>query len=546
MRILLTAAAASLCALAASTSAQAIKTTLVANGYSQPLFVISPPKDFNRLFVVEQGGAIRIIKNGVKLATPFLHLGPVGSGGLGLTTSSGEQGLLGFAFRPDYSPLSGSTNYFYVYYTNNSGNNVLARYRVNGDGDTANPAGLILLTFLHPVQSNHNGGMIGFGPDGYLYIGTGDGGGANDGPNNAQNINSYLGKIHRIDVSDAAGLPYGVPPNNPFVGVAGLDEIFAIGARNPWRFSFDRINGDLYIGDVGQNAREEVHYIAGTYVPVAGGAPLNLGWRCYEGNNQTNLGGCVYPNTYPGTDLRFPIHEYANPATGRTVAGGYVYRGCAIPGLRGTYFFSDYISNRHWSFKVVGGVLTNFVERTAELAPGGGLNLNSVASYGEDALGEVYMCDRSGGEIFRIDAVSPVQTGVASYGTGTAGCNGNQVLSVNCSPVLGNPGLRFDSTNSPASTIGLGLISDAQDLAGSDPFGIGANLHVDLLFATEVLTLDFVSNAAGLGTVTTEIPNNAILIGKTYFAQTLWVWTTCALPPFNISTSSALSLTIQP
>lgn len=391
---------------------QNIRSVRHVTGLSSPVFLTYAPGDFQRLFIVQQNGQIRIRSGNATLSPPFLNLGV---GGANIIVSGGEQGLLGLAFHPNYQ----SNGTFYVYYTASGGGaNTLARYSVSGDPNIANPSGVVLFSVADPF-SNHNGGWIAFGPDGYLYIAMGDGGSGND-PNNAgQNINTMLGKMHRIDVDGADGIPgnddddgilgngiagYSNPPDNPFAGATpGLDSIWAYGLRNPWRNSFDRATGDLYIADVGQGAWEEINFQAGG---ATGGA--NYGWRCMEGNACTGLSGC----TCNAPSLTLPIHVYSHAGTNCSITGGYVYRGCSIPDLQGVYFFADFCANTIWSFRYTGGVVTEFTNRTAELVPDAG-TITSITSFGEDAYGELYILDQ-GGEVFKIlPDVSPVD------------CNGN-------------------------------------------------------------------------------------------------------------------------
>ena len=362
-----------------------LTTELVASGFTAPLWAGSPPGDTERLFVVEQEtGRVRIINlaDGSINAKPFLNIDDL------VINTGNERGLLGFTFHPDYA----DNRFFYVHYNDNSGTSVLARYQtLAGDPDGANHASAkIILTRSQPF-SNNNGGMIAFGPnDGYLYMGFGDGGSRNDPGNRAQNRQLWLGKMLRIDVNVDPD-PYFIPPDNPFVGdPSTLDEIWALGLRNPWRWSFDRDTGDLYIGDVGQIAREEINFQPGS---STGGE--NYGWRCMEGLMCTGLSGC----TCDHPELTLPIRQYS-PPRGRAVIGGYVYRGAQICDLRGTYFYADYISNRIWSFRVVDGDDTEFQERTAELQPPGG-GLTSITSFGEDGAGEMYIVSRNG-RIFKI------------------------------------------------------------------------------------------------------------------------------------------------
>ena len=372
-----------------SARAQTLTKVLVTDQVQSPVYVTSPAKDYRRLFVVQQNGIIRLIKNGQLLPTPYLNLGATG---LGKITTGSERGLLGLAFHPHYR----ANGFFYVSYTNLQGNPVIERYQVSADPSVANPASgtLVLGPITHP-QSNHNGGCLQFGPDGKLYFGMGDGGGSNDsGPGHAPEGNgqsgaTLLGKIMRLDVD----LPFPhIPPDNPFVGNPNvLDEIWALGARNPWRFSFDRLTGDFWLGDVGELTREEVDFAP------AGAAGLNFGWRCMEGFNCTGLTGC----TCNAPSLTLPVHDYAHGAGCATVVGGYVYRGQMMGGLEGTYFFADYCKRKVWTFQFVGGQVTNLLDRTSEIVNTGG-TLNTISSFGEDALGELYLTDVSGGRVYRI------------------------------------------------------------------------------------------------------------------------------------------------
>lgn len=379
---------ATLTILAAYNSGGAeITTVKITGGFSDPLFVTSPPGDSARLFVVEQNTAqIKIIENGTVLPTPFLNINSkAGSGG--------EQGLLGLAFHPNYS----NNGYFYVNYTNNSGNTVIARYRVSGNPDVADPGSELILMQVAQPFGNHNGGMLAFSPnDDHLYIGLGDGGSSFDPGNRAQNGQDVLGKILRMNVGN--GDIFSTPQDNPFAGnPAILDSIWALGLRNPWRFAFDRLNGDLYIADVGQGAREEVNRQAGD---SSGGE--NYGWRCMEGLSCTGLSGC----TCNSGNLTFPIHDYTHAGGNCSVTGGYVYRGAAIPELDGTYFFADFCTGRIWSFVWNGSSITQFAERTQELQPETGETINNITSFGEDDSGEIYIVDRDG-EIFKIVEANP-------------------------------------------------------------------------------------------------------------------------------------------
>jgi glucose/arabinose dehydrogenase len=378
-----------------SATAQSLRARRIASGFVLPTYLTSPPNDATRLFVVEQAGRIRLIKNGVVLGTPFLDIRT-------LVLSGGERGLLGLAFHPNYA----TNRRFYVYFTRQTdGAIVVNRYLRSENPDRALPASAqTVIVIPHPNFSNHNGGCLQFGPDDFLYFGTGDGGGSGDPNCNAQNGATLLGKILRIDVD--SGSPYAVPPSNPFVGVAGFrPEIWAVGVRNPWRFSFDALTGDLYIGDVGQDTEEEIDF-----TPAGSGGGENYGWKIMEGTSCFSTTNCTNPPPCGSPLFTDPVWTYTHAGGNCSVTGGYVYRGSAIAGLQGTYFFADFCSARIWSFRVVGGVVTSFTERTAELDPPA-TNINSISSFGEDANGELYIVDQ-GGEIFRI---LPTEGGDASW-----------------------------------------------------------------------------------------------------------------------------------
>ena len=346
----------------------------VATTFAFPLLATAPSGD-PRLFVVEKGGLVKIVKGGAVLNTPFLDLS-------GLISNGGEQGLLGLAFDPQY----GTNGRFFVSYTNTAGDNVLASYQVSSNADVAAAgSGTIRLTVGQPYD-NHNGGHIAFGPDGYLYMGIGDGGSGGDPDGHGQDRNDLLGSILRLDVSGATG--YTVPVSNPLVGVAGTrGELWNWGLRNPWRFSFDRSTGDLYIGDVGQGEREEID--VGT-TATGGGKGANYGWSIMEGMRCYNAGSCDM------TGLTLPVLDYTH-GDGCSVTGGYVYRGTAIPDLAGTYFYADFCSGWVRSFRYTGGQVTEAASWDA-LAPGG-----NISSFGEDGAGELYVLTSAGG-VYRIVA----------------------------------------------------------------------------------------------------------------------------------------------
>jgi glucose/arabinose dehydrogenase len=315
----------------------------VATGLADPVALAHPPGD-SRLFVVERAGRIRVIRNGVLRSTPFLDIRSV-------VNDAGEGGLLSVAFRPDYR----TSGLFYVAYTDASQRLRIVRYHATPTSDVANPSGYGTLAIPHPGPTNHYGGQIAFGPAGLLYIGTGDGGGAGDPNGNAQNPRSLLGKILRINVGPSpATSTYTIPPGNPYASSSvNRREIWHLGLRNPWRFSFDTGNGDLWIGDVGQSAREEIDRTS------TGG--LNLGWDCREGTVGTSYGSGCRTSGYTG-----PIHEY-NHDYGCAIIGGFVYRGSRYSSLvGGQYIYGDYCSARVWSLgrdasgRQVNGQLADF------------------------------------------------------------------------------------------------------------------------------------------------------------------------------------------
>lgn len=328
----------------------------------------------SRLFVVEQDGRIRIINNGTLVTTPFLDINPV------VGSSGNEQGLLGVAFHPNYK----SNGYFYVNYTNNSGNTVIARYSVNpADSNLAlTNSELVLLTIAQPY-SNHNGGDLAFGPDGYLYIGTGDGGSANDPGNRGQDITQYLGKMLRIDVDH--GTLYAIPPDNPFVNVpTAVEEIWNLGMRNPWRFDFDNLTGDLWIGDVGQNIWEEVDFqAAGT------GSGKNYGWRCYEGNAAFNTAGCAAQSNYEA-----PAYVYQHTGGNCSISGGAIYRGGKYANMFGYYVFTDFCVS---SLRTLKRDTTSFSYLQHATLSG-----ISLSCFGEDNQGEIYTGSLYTGAIYHI------------------------------------------------------------------------------------------------------------------------------------------------
>jgi hypothetical protein len=329
--------------------------TPVATGLSNPLFAGHAGDGTQRLFILEQDGIIRVLQPGEQTPTTFLDI-------RSRIATIGEQGLLGLAFHPQYA----TTGRFFVCYTRaGDGAIVIAEYRVSADRNIADATEHVLLTIPHPTNTNHNGGMLAFGRDGYLYVGVGDGGGGNDEPNNAQNIDLLLGKILRLDVDQpASGARYSSPSDNPFVNASGRDEIFAFGFRNPWRFSFDRMTGEAWIGDVGQDEREEIDRVL-----VKGG---NYGWRIYEGFLCTNLG----PSLCSPSDYVDPVLDYSHTNGRCSVTGGYVYRGLRATLPAGVYVYGDFCSGEIF---VTNGDMQAVLMYTAM----------NIASFGEDEDGEL-------------------------------------------------------------------------------------------------------------------------------------------------------------
>jgi glucose/arabinose dehydrogenase len=343
----------------------------LAGGFVSPLFVTHAGDSSGRLFVVEQGGTIRILNAGTVLPAPFLDVSSI-------IVTGGERGLLGLAFHPRYN----RNGRFFVFYTAANGDNTLAEYRVSSDPNRGDPAtGRVLFAIPDPY-TNHNGGMIAFGPDGYLYIGTGDGGNGGDPLENGQSLQTLLGKILRIDVDGMS--PYAIPLSNPFAArTDARREIWALGVRNPWRFSFDRGTGDLWIADVGQARREEVNFQAAGSM---GGT--NYGWDTMEGSLCFEpLSGCS------NAGLTLPVAEYDH-SMGCSVTGGYRYRGVAYPALAGLYFYGDLCSTRLWA--LAGSPQSGW--QATELLQTGFM----ISSFGEDQAGELYLAGFSTGIIYRL------------------------------------------------------------------------------------------------------------------------------------------------
>jgi glucose/arabinose dehydrogenase len=419
--------------------AQNIALQSFATGFNSPVEITNAGD--SRLFIVQKGGLIRILNsNGTINTTPFLNLSSI-------ISSTGERGLLGLAFHPNYS----TNGFFFVNYTNTSGNTVIARYSVSsGNPDIANSTGTILMTITQPF-SNHNGGTIKFGPDGYLYIGMGDGGSSGDPGNRAQNINDNLGKMLRIDVNSNVAPYYTSPATNPFVGNTGNDEIWAIGLRNPWKFSFNRLNGDLWIADVGQNAFEEINKTQSP-LPNTG---LNFGWRCYEGNATYNTSGCV-----AATSITFPVHQYALYSDGTcSVTGGYVYTGATYPNFQNKYFFTDYCNDKIKMLNSA-GVITSSTSFSG----------NNFTTFGEDINGELYIAGITSGTVYKI-----IDTSL-----------NNSDFELNGFSIYPNPAKEYIVLRS--NEINLGSKIDIFDVAGKLLISNKLNKNIENTIATNSLS----------------------------------------------------------
>jgi glucose/arabinose dehydrogenase len=348
-----------------------VELRLVTEGLAMPTGLANANDGSGRLFIIEKRGTIRVLRDGILLDPPFLDITRrVGS-------SASEQGLLGLAFHPNYA----SNGFFFVNYTNRQGDTVISRFSVSStDPNRAEPDSEVIVLVIDQPAPNHNGGNLLFGPDGYLYVGMGDGGGAGDIFGNGQNRQSLLGKMLRINVDE---LPYAIPPDNPFVAVSSTrPEIWALGLRNPWRFSFDRLTGDLYIADVGQNTYEEVNF-----QPAGSRGGENYGWPIMEGLHCYDRGSCSVEG------LTLPVAEYDHSA-GCSVTGGYVYRGRRFPALNGVYLFSDYCTGTLWG-------TTQAPDGSWETAVLGQTGINP-SSFGEDEAGELYILDLAGGALYQI------------------------------------------------------------------------------------------------------------------------------------------------
>ena len=341
-------------------------------GLNKPDGIANAGDGSGRIFVLEQPGTVRIIQDGLLLADLFLDIrAQVGSQG-------SEQGLLGIVFDPSYS----QNGFFYLNYTDKGGNTVIARFKVSSNPDQADAASELHILDVQQPYPNHNGGQLAFGPDGYLYIGLGDGGSQADPHGNGQSVQTLLGKLLRIDVHQ--GSPYAIPADNPFAGGGGRPEIWAYGLRNPWRFSFDPLTHGLYIADVGQDLWEEIDYVP----PVYTGPALNFGWNCREG--QHDYKGCT---ASAGSNFTDPVWEYDHSAGNCAIIGGAMYRGQTLPGMDGVYLFGDYCSGQIWGLTNTGGQNWNakLLFQTQFL----------ITAFGLDQAGEVYLADQHG-DLYRL------------------------------------------------------------------------------------------------------------------------------------------------
>jgi len=371
--VLLTAAAVFDSTAQSTAALTTIRLEKIGEGFHNPVYVTSPPGD-SRLFVVEQAGRIRVMKNGRTLPVPFLDIASS-------VSSGGERGMLSMAFHPEYR----TNGWFFVNYTDRNGDTHIERFTVGSNPDVADARTARLILKVDQPYSNHNGGLVMFGPDGMLYIGMGDGGSGGDPRGNGQNPRALLGKMLRINVSRAE--PYTIPVGNPYAnGEGGAPEVWAIGMRNPWRFAFDRPAGLLYIGDVGQDRSEEID------VAPANKAGINYGWNIMEGPRCYRTPGCSHGELEP------PAVAYDHGGGVCSVIGGYVYRGRRVPQIVGTYFYSDYCTGWLRSFRYQNGAATEKRSWNME-------DIGNVVSFGEDSSGELYIVAENG-KIYRFAGVN--------------------------------------------------------------------------------------------------------------------------------------------
>jgi uncharacterized repeat protein (TIGR01451 family) len=478
----------------ATTSAFTLGIELIANGVTLPTYVASPADGSGRLFVLEQAGRIRVISNSVLLNLPYLDITNIVSPGVVVTDS--ELGLLGMAFDPDF--VSNGT--FYVDYINLDGNTNVERFTV------ANPANDVaaiitatkILTVVQPY-AQHKGGNLQFGPnDGYLYFGLGDGGGAGDPQGNGQNLDTLLGKILRIDVRNVP--TYTIPPTNPFTRTVGVQpEIWAYGLRNPWRFSFDRLNGDLYIGDVGQHCYEEVDY-----QPFTSHGGENFGWNLmegYHGFDPLNYDACAQPIlTPPPPTLTLPVFEYPHSGLLAAIVSGYVYRGTRYPQAAGVYFYADHEQGLIWSLEQnsPGNWLSTL---RLDISP------RDISSFGEDSNGELYLATYSDGEVYHVVMGPPPPSLATSTKTaGTSSPHRGEVLTYTI--VLRNTGSPFTNTVHVTDTVPPEIVyvpgSFTATLGTVDPLGVPTLRWAGIMSDTPIVTLTYAATASTITTVTND------------------------------------------
>lgn len=347
----------------------------IASGFAAPVYVTSPPGD-SRLFVVEQNGRVRVILNGQVLSTAFIDV-------VDKIAFGGETGLLSVAFHPQFA----TNGFAYVFYTSNNSQIRVERYTVSSNPNVANPSSAKLILSLPRTRLNHNGGLAMFGPDGMLYLGIGDGGGGGDPDRNGQDINTLQGSLLRVNVD--GGDPYSIPSGNPFAGRNDAKgELWAIGLRNPWRFSFDRVGGNLYVADVGQDRLEEINIVPSTR------AGVNYGWNVMEAST------CFQASSCNRTGLEVPIVEYDHAGGNCSVTGGFVYRGSAIPEIAGHYFYGDYCGGWVRSFRFANGTANDAKEWSFG-------DVGAVTSFGEDSSGELYITTGEGRVYKIVKSASP-------------------------------------------------------------------------------------------------------------------------------------------
>jgi glucose/arabinose dehydrogenase len=449
----------------------------VASGLSSPLGLVHAGDGTGRLFIVEQTGRIKVFDGATVLATPFLDVSA-------LVSCCGERGLLGLAFHPDYR----TNGLFYVHYTNTAGNTTLARYRVSSDPNVADAASAQILLNVTQPFANHNGGQLAFGPDRFLYMGLGDGGDAGDPGNRAQDLGTLLGKILRIDVNN--GAPYAIPATNPFRSTPGaMPEIWAYGLRNPWRFSFDRQTGDLFIADVGQSAREEVNFQLSS---SPGGE--NYGWRLMEGT------ACFNPSTNCNTGmLKLPILEYDH-SLGCSITGGYRYRGRRFPQYASRFFYGDYCSGRIWAATQNGQTwsTTQLMDTTL-----------SITSFGEDEGGELYVVHYGSGTNGTVQRLTEVgqsfSVTVTRAGTGT-GTVVSAPAAINCGSVCANTfgagAVVTLTATAAAGSVFAGWSGGGCSGTGPCAITVAAATTVTATFTVPTVTLTVSRTGTGGGTIT--------------------------------------------